>query len=87
VERSISDVEHLCHQLIDQLKTARFAVDEATDVVKNVHLATYVGYVLEEFNIIKHFLKENEINCENCIGLCTDGAQLTSERNARFRYW
>jgi hypothetical protein len=27
----------------------------------------------EIFNIINHFLEENEINWENCIGLCTDG--------------
>jgi hypothetical protein len=28
---------------------------------------------LEVFSIINHFLEENEINWENCIGLCTDG--------------
>jgi len=33
---------------------------------------------LEVFNIIKHFLEENEINWENWIVLCSDGVQSLS---------
>jgi len=29
---------------------------------------------LEVLNTTGYFLEENEINLENCIGLCTDGA-------------
>jgi hypothetical protein len=37
---------------------------------------------LERFNIINHFLEKNEINWENCNGLCIEGAKLMSGLNA-----
>jgi hypothetical protein len=37
---------------------------------------------LEVFSITDHFLEENELNWENCNGLCTDRAQSMSGRDA-----
>jgi len=41
--------------MIDQLETSSFSlqINEATDVVKDAHLITYVRYVLE------HYIKED----------------------------
>jgi hypothetical protein len=36
----------------------------------------------EVFSVVNHFLGENEINWENCIGLSIDSAQLMSGQNA-----
>nr|XP_042897067.1 protein FAM200A-like [Parasteatoda tepidariorum]XP_042902277.1 protein FAM200A-like [Parasteatoda tepidariorum]XP_042906149.1 protein FAM200A-like [Parasteatoda tepidariorum]XP_042906152.1 protein FAM200A-like [Parasteatoda tepidariorum] len=50
VGRRISDIsEDLCDQLIEKVKLSSFAlqVDEATDVLKDAHLITYVRYVVE----------------------------------------
>jgi hypothetical protein len=33
----------------------------------------------------KDILEQNEINCEKCIGLCTDGIQSISGQNAGLR--
>jgi hypothetical protein len=40
---------------------------------------------LELFIIIKDFLEKNEINCRNCVGICTDGVQSTFGRNAELQ--
>jgi hypothetical protein len=37
---------------------------------------------LEVFSIINHFLEENEINWEDCIGPCTNGALSMCELSA-----
>jgi len=42
---------------------------------------------LEVLTIINYFLKENDINWENCIGLCTDGAQSYLNEMQDFRHW
>jgi hypothetical protein len=63
VGRRISDIsEELCDQLIDQLEISRFALqgDEVTDAVKDVHLITYVRYVLgncikEDFLVLQTY--------------------------------
>ena len=49
VGRRISDIsEDLCDQLIEKVKLSSFALqDEATDVLKDAHLITYVRYVVE----------------------------------------
>lgn len=50
VGRRISDIsEDLCDQLIEKLKQfySALQVDEATDVIKDAHLITYVRYVVE----------------------------------------
>ncbi|XP_067139511.1 zinc finger BED domain-containing protein 5-like [Centruroides vittatus] len=50
VGRQISDIsEDLCDQLIEKVKLSSFTlqVDEATDVLKDAHLITYVRYVVE----------------------------------------
>jgi hypothetical protein len=41
--------EDVCNQLTAQFKSSRFElqVDEATDIVKDAHLITYVRYLLE----------------------------------------
>jgi hypothetical protein len=68
-------------------KCSALRVDEATHAVKrDAHSKLYVLYVfgilfcrpidgratsLEAFNIIKHFLEENEIICENYTGIWT----------------
>jgi hypothetical protein len=88
-----------------QLKTSRFAlkVDDATDIVRDLHLITSVRYVLkknieedckriddratslEVFNI-NEFLEEYERYWDNCIGLCTDGAQYLDQMQD-FTHW
>lgn len=106
VGRRISDIsDDLCHQLTDALKYSHFGlqVDEATDVVKDAHLITYVRYIsaneikedllfckpivgrataVEVFNMIDNFFNEHGISWENCVGLCTDGAQSMAGRHA-----
>ena len=50
VEKRISDIsEDLYDQLIEKVKLSSFAlqVDEATNVLKDAHLITYVRYVVE----------------------------------------
>jgi hypothetical protein len=34
---------------------------------------------------MNHFLEGNELNWENCVALCNDGAQAISRRNARLQ--
>jgi len=42
----------------------------------------------EVFNIINHFLEENEINWENLIGLCSDrGSPVNVDKMKDFRCW
>jgi hypothetical protein len=60
VRRRLSDIsEDLCDQLIDHLKTSRFAlqVHEITDVVKDAYLITYVWYVENDTRRIFLFCK------------------------------
>jgi hypothetical protein len=54
------DISEDLDQLTNQLKTSYFELqaDEATDVVKDVHLIIYVCNVLEVFNIIKLFYRK-----------------------------
>jgi hypothetical protein len=42
---------------------------------------------LEVFNVIKHFIGQNEIIWGHCAGLYTDGAQSTFGRNGGLSYW
>ncbi|XP_066978963.1 zinc finger BED domain-containing protein 5-like [Macrobrachium rosenbergii] len=108
VGRRISDSGDLSDQLTDALKYSHFGlqVDEATDVVKDAHLISYVRYIsaneikedllfceprvgrataAEVFNMIDNFFSEHGINWDNCVGLCTDGAQSMSGRHARLQ--
>ncbi|XP_063856105.1 zinc finger BED domain-containing protein 5-like [Scylla paramamosain] len=106
VGRRISDIsDDLCDQLTDVLKYSHFGlqIDEATDVVKDAHLITYVCYIsaneikedllfckpivgrataVKVFNMIDNFFNEHGISWENCVGLCTDGAQSMAGRHA-----
>ncbi|XP_035211445.1 protein FAM200A-like [Stegodyphus dumicola] len=66
VGRRICDIsEDLCDQLIEKVKLSSFAlqVDEATDVLKDAHLITYVRYVVEtDVREIMLFCKPIECN-------------------------
>ncbi|KAK9882479.1 hypothetical protein WA026_021820 [Henosepilachna vigintioctopunctata] len=58
VGRRINDIsEDLCHRLVSQLRTTKFAiqVDEATDITKDAHLIAYVRYIAEN-NILEDIL-------------------------------
>jgi hypothetical protein len=48
-ERTIDTSQDLCDQRSDQFETSRFAlqVHEATHVIKDAHLITYVRYVMK----------------------------------------
>lgn len=68
VGRRISDIsDDLCDQLTDVLKYSHFGlqVDEATDVVKDAHLITYVRY------ISANEIKEDLLFCKPIVGRAT----------------